>query len=411
MTLREEFDKYFEELNIEVILFPNESKIKFNNIDDLKKYIDDEVRFWTSFYNTDKLNHIYSYFTNIMNNITNIFNLFNQSNLDNIKYYMNSVYSQLSQIGYPAIYSKSFLAQELKKIITDEPTYGYEIAIGYFEFVHSKTISSFSYGRLLGYLRGYEVSSLTNNNKDENETLFLKEFHKDLSEKLSETINNFYSYKQNMENTYKNFSSTTEEWIESKKEELTKLVEDKNKLINDLIEQEKKEMESINATFTEHTRIEKPAKYWEELEKKYIEDGEKWMKFSIIVGFITIIFLWFILYNVPESLSGNLDKLTSVSIRSSIVLTLLVSVLVYLLRLFVKLSMSAYHLARDAKERHQLSHIYLALIKESGINENERAIVLQSLFSRADTGLLKGDSTPAFPVEGLLSQIGKNLGK
>lgn len=69
----------------------------------------------------------------------------------------------------------------------------------------------------------------------------------------------------------------------------------------------------------------------------------------------------------------------------------------------------AYHLARDAYERYQLTHVYLSLLDVKAVNDNERSIVLQSIFSRADTGLLKGDSSPAFP--GMLEQILKNMKK
>jgi len=73
--------------------------------------------------------------------------------------------------------------------------------------------------------------------------------------------------------------------------------------------------------------------------------------------------------------------------------------------------MSAYHLSRDAKERHQLSYFYLALIKDKAIAEEDRTIVLQSLFSRSDTGLIKGDSSPSFPIDSMMTQIFKNVAK
>ncbi len=75
-----------------------------------------------------------------------------------------------------------------------------------------------------------------------------------------------------------------------------------------------------------------------------------------------------------------------------------------LLRLFVKLAISAFHLSRDANERLQLTHQYLALLKANVLDEKHRVIILQSLFSRADTGLLKGDSSPTFPPS-LITEI------
>lgn len=51
-------------------------------------------------------------------------------------------------------------------------------------------------------------------------------------------------------------------------------------------------------------------------------------------------------------------------------------------------------MSRDAKEREQLSYYYLSLIKAKAITDRERALIINSLFSRSDTGLLKGDSAP-----------------
>ncbi len=94
----------------------------------------------------------------------------------------------------------------------------------------------------------------------------------------------------------------------------------------------------------------------------------------------------------------------------SVLFTLGFSTLFYLLRLFVKLSLSSFHLARDANERYQLTHQYLALLQEKAIDDKSRDILLQSLFSRAETGLLKGDSSPTLP-DGVLSQVLKNISK
>ena len=71
------------------------------------------------------------------------------------------------------------------------------------------------------------------------------------------------------------------------------------------------------------------------------------------------------------------------------------SVAIYVLRITIKLAMSSFHLSRDAKEREQLAYFYLSLKKDAAISDTERAIVINALFSRSDTGLLKGDSSPS----------------
>ena len=48
-------------------------------------------------------------------------------------------------------------------------------------------------------------------------------------------------------------------------------------------------------------------------------------------------------------------------------------------------------------KREQLTMVYLALVKEGKIGEDERKLVFEALFSRVDSGLLGGDSSPAMP--------------
>lgn len=73
--------------------------------------------------------------------------------------------------------------------------------------------------------------------------------------------------------------------------------------------------------------------------------------------------------------------------------------------------MSAFHLARDARERYQLTRVYLAMLKANAVDPEHRAIILQSLFSRADTGLLKHDSGPTMPTAMIGELMGKGTGK
>ena len=62
------------------------------------------------------------------------------------------------------------------------------------------------------------------------------------------------------------------------------------------------------------------------------------------------------------------------------------------------MTFSSYHLQRDAEEREQLTHLYLSLINEGAdLDTDSRSIVLQSLFSRVDSGLISGDSSPTMP--------------
>jgi hypothetical protein len=77
------------------------------------------------------------------------------------------------------------------------------------------------------------------------------------------------------------------------------------------------------------------------------------------------------------------------------------------MRAITKVMFSSFHLARDSEERNTLTYFYLSLVNDSKIDEKDRHLVVQSLFSRADTGLLKEDSSPTMPND----FVGKIFGK
>ena len=65
--------------------------------------------------------------------------------------------------------------------------------------------------------------------------------------------------------------------------------------------------------------------------------------------------------------------------------------------------MSSLHLSRDAEERKQLAYVYLALRNDKVLKDDERQLVFQAIFSRADTGLFKEDSSPT--MSGMLERM------
>ena len=105
----------------------------------------------------------------------------------------------------------------------------------------------------------------------------------------------------------------------------------------------------------------------------------------------------FILYNLPESLTKSIFTGDPEAIKGLLILTIVVSFSAYLVRTFSRLAFSSLHLQRDSEEREQLTMVYLALKKEGAITDEERNLVLESLFSRAETGLLRRDSSPEMP--------------
>lgn len=159
-----------------------------------------------------------------------------------------------------------------------------------------------------------------------------------------------------------------------------------------------KKIKTLENTYEELLRLKKPAEYWRLRAEDLKKQGWRSLKWLITLVVFTASMLFILLWLTPDDMLITIfsqDK--SKAIRWSIVFLAFLSVLIYGIRTLNKVTFSSFHLARDAEEREQLTHVYLSLINEKAMDKEDRLLIMQSLFSRADTGLLKEDSSPSMP--------------
>lgn len=392
MEILEELEKYFEGQNVQITLLPENTMQKFVTLQELYDFIKNEYEFWKDC-NNGSASNIRARFTDIYNSLTNAINQFTNNN----NYYQQNLQNAIKLVnmnGFPNIYSISYYGQLIKERYIEN----YEQANGVIDFIQGNSLSNIS---SIQYLKGilhafyWKNSEVACTKFEDTQDSSLNELKKRYLESLNDLHSKYLKKNREINGNYSEFSDKVETW---KKDTEDFLTEKKNKLI---------ELEKI---YEEKLKLKAPAEYWDKLREEYESKGNNWRKWAIGTSIFLIFLLTGILYKIPESLNVDVNKFKFEDLRATLILTIIISIGVYMLRLFVKLSLSAYHLSRDAKERYQLTYVYLSLLNEGDISESERNIVFQALFSRADTGLLKGDSSPTLP-DGMIQQITKLMGK
>lgn len=251
-------------------------------------------------------------------------------------------------------------------------------------------------GKLLAYEFDFKDSEITERRKAEKSTLskLRNDFEKYLSQSETHTINYLKDYKDKLDLSLEEFrelkdtrETEVDNWFDLIKEENNTFYKNASeKLIN------------LENTYKVKLKLEEPALYWAERARKLRNYG----KISAILLFIFIglaaLSLGEILWMSPENIySSWFDGDKSAAIRWSIVYITLLSLIFLGIRALTKYMFSCFHLASDAEERYTLTYFYLSLLKDDKVNEHDRQLIMQSLFSRADTGLLKEDSSPSMP--------------
>ena len=218
----------------------------------------------------------------------------------------------------------------------------------------------------------------------------------------------------NIEESLSNWKENSEKSIETFENDSKKLITDKMLEMQELIKSENEEFDQNRADFDlrmgkveklykEKLRFSEPVENWKIQQEIYEKRGLSYIKASVFNAIIIVVSIFIIILCMPTIIYDDqtsqlivygTKNLTSI-IRWFILSAIAIGTEIYLLRLFVKFAMSSLHLARDAEERKTLTYLYLSLLEENSVDEKQASIVYSALFSRSESGLLKGDSGPS----------------
>ena len=384
MGFNEEFIKKFKEKKFEINYIPTVFQIKnlkrkqkvviYDNPSELMDYLENEKSFW-------RVHKEHAFFANYCNSYDNAI-----SNLKNANNYMYSFEDYLKNVtryikDIPN--STTLLAVELLKYkhYTTEFYNGFIAGIS----ANKTPVSNVSNEYMMGMYKGFQyigiIKKIDEILPDEQE--MFTETQTRFTVKANEYISKYDDLFKNKEQQFADMDIKIKEELDEQKKSYDAFMEEKDSRI--------KELEKL---YNEKLRLESPAKYWDEMNVEYTDKAKGYIKIAIGLGLISIIVLVLIIALVPQATKAEhwFDL-----IKNTAILTIITSLLIYGIRVAVKMAMSSFHLARDAKERKQLTHFYLSLINEKAVTDKERELVITALFSRADTGLLKGDASPEMP--------------
>lgn len=279
-----------------------------------------------------------------------------------------------------------------------------------FQYITSGSIALNNKDNAQGVFLAYEfqnkdISHIFNRRETEKKSLFelrrnidktANEYENTLTAHLKKSTEDYEEYKTNLDGLQQRSEDSLSQWMITHKGEIEGF--------------HKESIEKISALenqYAELLKLKEPVEYWKEKATGLRKTGYWAFGATGICTLILAFFIYRLLWHTPEGLLESLfDGDRTAAIRWSIVFVIFISLFFIIIRAIMKFMFSNFHLARDAEEREKLTYLYLALISNGQFNEDERKIVMQSLFSRSDTGLLKEDSSPTMPgVNSLFEKI------
>lgn len=393
--------------NVEVTI--NYPHIKFSQnfkgFSTIHKFISQQVDGWNKYENLPKeLEQSKNHFNNLKNRLVKFINSYHTQNEQTLNSHWNTERSQIQSNSNYFTYDCpqiDFLI-EIHKINTSAYPGAYNFIIG-----SHRTNNKFEFtGAIMAYefefkdqteittRRNKEKSSITKLRNDFRAQL--TESETQLSGHLTKANSEYSDYVEKLDELKSEKETNFQEWFDKSKEEFTSFDTDSKTKISDL-----------EKTYEELLRLKKPAEYWSSRAVTLKKEG--WKAVNWLIGLVAFacITLYLLLWLTPEGMLLSFIKGNAQAIKWSIIYITFISFLAFGIRTLNKIAFSSFHLARDSEEREQLTYVYLALIKDGAVDEKDKNLIMQSLFSRADTGLLKDDSAPTMPND----MVGKLLMK
>lgn len=389
---------WFNSIEI-TIHYPNiEFKESFIGISSFHKFLSKQVKGWNEYSSIPKvLDSSKEYFTNLKSRIENFVNSYYNYDEAKLNYYWKieeSVLQKNNYFTFDSVYTKFLidLWERLPNAVN-----------GAFIYLTKANIRFNSRNDFIGSLLAYEFhlkdkTEITERRRKERVSIsrLKTEFNNQLSEAETDLVNHIKSTNEKYEEYVKKIDSLKNEkeqlfddWFEGTEEKIGV----------------KKKISDLEHTYEEHLRLKKPAKYWRDRAVELKKEGWKAVHWLIGLVAFACFTLYFLLWLTPEGMLLSFIKGNAQAIKWSVIYITFISFLAFGIKTLNKVAFSSFHLARDAEEREQLTYIYLSLIKDNAIDEKDKNLIMQSLFSRADTGLLKDDSGPTMPNNNILGKI------
>lgn len=385
--------KKTDSYQLELISTVEDYSTKLVGVGNIKIFFDNELKYWQEVETKGSIVNSYiRYLDKCINQIQLIISNLPNWNLPELENQWNDFHNSAirqtpdNNTNHKYIFSTSSKAEYLKDLYSQdvsiaEGAHNYFLDIGV-NFNNNKE-------QFIGYLKAFIFE------QQANKEIFSR---KSYEQKSFEVLSKRWEENTNRINTqYDNLSTELDEWKNKFIISNDKWNAERQTNLDDYVKEEKKTLTDLEELYTKKLQFSGPVIYWKERAKKFKYNGIIWASLLSIVILVSAILLFSVLYNLPDAFHYKIFNGEPQAIRGILLFITIISFLAYLAKTFSKLTFSSFHLQRDSEEREQLTFVYLALIEKGAIGEKDRELILQSLFSRSDTGLLSGDGNPTIP--------------
>lgn len=219
--------------------------------------------------------------------------------------------------------------------------------------------------------------------------------YKQMEDNINNSIKQIVAEKDDYIQFMNNEKEKIEEWYSKSNQAYIDFMKVSNENYENFMVSCTEKINNLERTYSEKLKVEKPAEFMKKKSDEYAKKTAFWVFIDVVIA---IILLGLLAIIINPKIEVN-EKIISINlfagempIYSSIIILAMICLIIYILRIMIKMTISSYHLCEEYKQKYILSYFYLSLINEGKMDEKVGQTILTLLFSKADTGLIKNDN-------------------
>jgi hypothetical protein len=410
-----QLSEWFQTVEV-IIKYPHiDYSIKLQGLSSIHSWLSKQVKGWESYeLLPEELAQSKRHFINSKKRIEN----FLYSNIDRLNEsdLNNNWRQELNQLRNNSniFTADSPQTEFLVDVFKNKPN-SFKGAYGYITGSYRASNQNDFIGSLLAYeFDSKDFSEIVNRRNKEKSSI--SRIRNKFEEQLIESENDLVEHIKNSTKSYQDYIKTIDNFTENKKQLFNNWFtgnEEKKGIKSEFdafFKETNGRRENLEIAYDKKLELSKPARYWRLKSTSYFENYITARTILLILIGVSALLLGIILITAPDYIFKNVFKGNEITIvRWSLVFIAFLALMAFAIKAVSKVMFSSLHLSRDAEERHALTFVYLSLLNEQGtdMDSKDRQLILQSLFSRTDTGLLKDDSGPTMPNDFLSKVMNK----
>lgn len=171
-----------------------------------------------------------------------------------------------------------------------------------------------------------------------------------------------------------------------------------------------KELEILEKTYEEKIQLSEPVAFMKDRSEEYKRSFRAWTIAAVILSSgLVLLLMWGTSQMVTDG--SNMQKIAifgkELPVYSNIAIIAAVTLVAYIIKNIIKIAMTAKHMEQEYRQKYILTNFFLTISKSDNIGRDTKDRIIMSLFEKADTGLIKYDTSDGSILTSITQSIKK----